>query len=56
VLKQVVSHTYEAGLRGTFTMPKVLPGRFAWHFGLFRTDLTADIFAFAGPPGTERSC
>ena len=46
-LKQVVSHTYEAGLRGTFTMPKVLPGRFAWHFGLFRTDLNDDIFAVA---------
>jgi iron complex outermembrane recepter protein len=46
-LKQVVSHTYEAGLRGTFTVPPHLPGRFAWHFGFFRTDLTDDIFGVA---------
>jgi outer membrane receptor protein involved in Fe transport len=46
-LKQVVSHTYEAGLRGSFTLPKLVPGRFGWHFGLFRTDLTDDIFAVA---------
>src|SRR6185312_4367867 len=46
-LKQVVSRTYEAGLRGTFTLPQMVPGRFAWHFGLFRTDLTDDIFGVA---------
>jgi iron complex outermembrane receptor protein len=46
-LKQVVSRTYEAGLRGTFTMPQMVPGRFAWHAGLFRTDLTDDIFGVA---------
>jgi iron complex outermembrane recepter protein len=46
-LKQVVSRTYEAGLRGTFTLPQMVPGRFGWHFGLFRTDLTDDIFGVA---------
>ena len=46
-LKQVVSRTYEAGLRGGFTLPNVVPGRFAWHFGLFRTDLSDDIFGIA---------
>jgi iron complex outermembrane recepter protein len=46
-LKQVVSYTYEAGLRGSFTLPKMVPGRFGWHFGLFRTDLSDDIFAVA---------
>jgi len=46
-LKQVVSRTYEAGLRGSFTLPRMVPGRFGWHFGLFRTDLTDDIFGVA---------
>ena len=46
-LKQVVSHTYEAGLRGRFTLPERLPGRFGWHFGLYRTDLDEDIYAVA---------
>jgi iron complex outermembrane recepter protein len=46
-LKQVVSRTYEAGLRGSFTLPQMVPGRFGWHFGLFRTDLTDDIFGIA---------
>ena len=43
-LKQVVSHTYEAGLRGTFMLPAALPGHFKWNFGLFRTDLDDDIY------------
>jgi len=46
-LKQVVSHTYEAGLRGKFTLPDLVPGRFGWNFGLFRTDLDNDIYGVA---------
>ncbi len=46
-LKQVVSHTYEAGLRGNFAMPDTVPGKFSWNFGLFRTDLTDDIYGVA---------
>ena len=46
-LKQVVSHTYEAGLRGNFTAPGLLPGRFTWNAGLFRTDLDDDIYGVA---------
>jgi iron complex outermembrane receptor protein len=46
-LKQVVSRTYEAGLRGGFAMPALLPGRIKWNFGLFRTDLDDDIYAVA---------
>ncbi len=44
-LRQVVSHTYEAGLRG-----QVLPlntGRLDWTLSLFRTDVTHDIYAVA---------
>jgi iron complex outermembrane recepter protein len=46
-LKQVVSQTYEAGLRGNFKLPDVLPGRFTWNFGLYRTDLSDDIYGIA---------
>jgi iron complex outermembrane receptor protein len=46
-LKQVVSHTYEAGLRGGFEAPSVVPGHFNWNFGLFRTDLDDDIYGVA---------
>jgi len=46
-LKQVVSHTYEAGLRGNFTWPAVVSGRFTWNAGLFRTDLDDDIYGVA---------
>jgi iron complex outermembrane receptor protein len=46
-LKQVVSHTYEAGLRGNLQLPAVLPGRLTWNFGLFRTDLDDDIYGVA---------
>jgi iron complex outermembrane receptor protein len=41
-LKQVVSHTYEAGLRGHFTTAAV-PGNFLWNLGVYRTDNTDDI-------------
>jgi iron complex outermembrane receptor protein len=46
-LKQVVSHTYEAGMRGGFALPSMLPGKFNWNFGLFRTDLDDDIYGVA---------
>ncbi|HZT86808.1 MAG TPA: TonB-dependent receptor [Stellaceae bacterium] len=45
-LRQVVSHTYEAGLRGRFGLP-LAPGRFTWNAGLFRTDLDDDIYGVA---------
>ncbi|MDO9712504.1 TonB-dependent receptor [Paracraurococcus lichenis] len=41
-LKQVVSRTWEGGLRGT--LPRAwLGGRTTWNLGLFRTDLSDDI-------------
>jgi iron complex outermembrane receptor protein len=43
----VVSRTYETGLRGSFTMPDAVPGKFTANFGLFRTDLTDDIYGVA---------
>ncbi|HUI34369.1 MAG TPA: TonB-dependent receptor [Stellaceae bacterium] len=46
-LKQVVSHTYEAGLRGKFDLSAVLPGGINWNAGLFRTDLDDDIYGVA---------
>jgi iron complex outermembrane receptor protein len=46
-LKQVVSHTYEAGWRGKFDLPAILPGRFSWNAGVFRTDLDNDIYGVA---------
>jgi outer membrane receptor protein involved in Fe transport len=45
-LKQVVAHSYEAGLRGNFSL-SALPGAFGWNVGLYRTDLDDDIFAVA---------
>lgn len=51
-LKQVVSHTYEAGLRGDFHLSVVVPGRFTWNFGLFRTDLDDDIYGVASTIST----
>jgi iron complex outermembrane receptor protein len=39
-LKQVVSHTYETGLRGIW-------GNLAWNAGLFRTDVDDDIYGVA---------
>lgn len=44
-LKQVVSHTYEAGLRGTLTPWQ--GAKLGWNFGLFRTDLDDDIYGIA---------
>src|SRR6202011_2740054 len=36
-LKQVVSYTYEAGLRGRLDQPLALPGPLKWNFGSVRT-------------------
>jgi iron complex outermembrane recepter protein len=45
-LKQVVSHTYEAGIRGSLgANPKT--GLFTWGVGVFRTGLDADIINVA---------
>lgn len=43
-LKQVVSRTYEAGLRGNLPLHE---GRFDWKVGAFRTDITDDIITTA---------
>jgi iron complex outermembrane recepter protein len=40
-LKQVVSHTYEAGIRGQLPLGKA--DRFNWSFGVFTTDSDDDI-------------
>jgi iron complex outermembrane recepter protein len=45
-LKQVVSHTFEAGLRGYVT-PTVVPGQFAWNLGVYRTNAFDDILLLA---------
>jgi len=51
-LKQVVSHTVEAGLRGNFALGNLAPsnfplgltnGQLAWNVGVFRTENTDDI-------------
>lgn len=42
-----MSHTYEAGLRGSFKAPHAVPGRFSWNVGFFRTNLTDDIYGVA---------
>jgi iron complex outermembrane receptor protein len=41
-LRQVVSRSFEAWLRGKFTIPH-LPGRFDWSAGVFRTTNNNDI-------------
>ncbi len=43
-LKQVVAHTWEAGLRGA---PLLAGGRLDWRLGLFQTDNDDDIVALA---------
>jgi iron complex outermembrane receptor protein len=43
-LKQVVSKSWEAGLRGS---PSLGPGRLRWRLGLFQTDNDDDIVALA---------
>ncbi len=44
-LHQVVSHTWEAGLRGHFPAPR--PGQVTWNASLFRTDVDDDIYGVA---------
>jgi iron complex outermembrane receptor protein len=46
-LKQVVSHTWEAGLREIFAAPQLAPGSFKWNAGFFRTDVDDDIYGVA---------
>jgi iron complex outermembrane receptor protein len=47
-LKQVVSHTYEAGLRGTLELGAV-PGRIGWSAGAFHTVNSDDILSVPSP-------
>ncbi len=43
-LRQVVAHTYEAGLRGKVAVDALDPaGHIDWNLGVFRTDLDDDI-------------
>jgi iron complex outermembrane recepter protein len=46
-LKQVVSHTYEAGLRGTFNGAAPGNGSLSWNLSVFRTKLHDDIYGIA---------
>jgi iron complex outermembrane receptor protein len=46
-LRQVVSRTWEAGLRGRFAGAESLPGAFTWNLGAFRSDLLHDIYGVA---------
>ena len=45
-LKQVVSRTYEFGLRGRFSLP-TLDGQFDWNASAYRTDADNDILLLA---------
>lgn len=47
-LKQIVSHTVEAGLRGTHDFGGGI-GTLGWKLGVFRTDNTDDILAIPSP-------
>src|SRR5262245_41915711 len=47
-LKQVVAHTYEAGIRGNVPLGGK-NGRIDWSFGVFTTDSTDDILNIASP-------
>jgi iron complex outermembrane recepter protein len=46
-LRQVVSHTWEAGLRGRFTSPLGDAGQFTWNADYFRTNVDDDIYGVA---------
>ena len=46
-LRQVVSHTYEVGLRGRINDIRYFGGRLSWNASLFRTDVDDDIYAVA---------
>jgi iron complex outermembrane recepter protein len=45
-LKQVVSQTFEAGLRGRLA-PPAIPGQFHWNLGVYRTNAYNDILLLA---------
>jgi iron complex outermembrane recepter protein len=47
-LKQVVSHTFEAGFRGNFTTDAI-PGQFLWNVGYYRTNAFDDILLVSTP-------
>jgi iron complex outermembrane recepter protein len=47
-LKQVVSQTFEAGLRGRMAEPAI-PGKLAWNLGVYRTNAFDDILLLATP-------
>jgi iron complex outermembrane receptor protein len=56
-LKQVIAHTYEAGLRGRIGLPGQVPEgatarSLSWSAGVFRTDLSDDIYAIANSLST----
>jgi iron complex outermembrane receptor protein len=46
-LRQVVSHSFEAGLRGAIGENGILPGSVTWNAALFRTDVDDDIYGVA---------
>lgn len=48
-LRQVVSGTWEVGLRGENARPLGLPGTLGWSLGLFRADLRDDILLAQSP-------
>ena len=47
-LKQVVSQTFEAGVRGALA-PPAIPGQLHWNLGVFRTNAYNDILLLATP-------
>ena len=47
LLRQVVSHTVEAGLRGRLPNPLGLQGQLAWNLSFYRTFLHDDIYGIA---------
>jgi iron complex outermembrane receptor protein len=46
-LKQVISHTYEVGVRGTYPNKPGVDGELTWNLSAFRTQLHDDIFGIA---------
>lgn len=51
-LKQVVSHSYEVGLRGHFAQASDASGTWTWNASAFRTDLDNDIYAISSSLST----
>ncbi|MGB6451352.1 MAG: TonB-dependent receptor [Steroidobacteraceae bacterium] len=46
-LRQVIAHTFEAGLRGTVHATADAPGALSWNVDVFRTNLDNDIYGIA---------